>query len=300
MDADRTEVKSGHPYSSAAYARALSFLGPALSVPAWGNFVIKRDIPGASVHDASGPYPRMHFPPGADLAGGLEQLRQHELVSVVLIPDPFGGPEPAEFEESFPICRPFKTHHYVDYAVGYSPTKHHRDEIRRGLRRCLIERVNLRDHLEEWTHLYGNLIARHEITGTANFPSSYFDAISAMPAFVAFAAYVGGEVAAMSLWFEHDGVATSHLAAANALGYSNGANYAMNDAAITHFSSGALIDLGGGAGIADDPADGLFRFKQGFANSSKTAFLCGAILDPERYSSLSRGRDQSFFPAYRS
>jgi lipid II:glycine glycyltransferase (peptidoglycan interpeptide bridge formation enzyme) len=120
-----------------------------------------------------------------------------------------------------------------------------------------------------------------------------------MDGIVTLAAYVDEAIAGMTIWFEHSGVAVSHLTAANSLGNANGANYALNGAMIEHFAGAETIDLGGGAGNVDDPSDGLFQFKRGFANAETVAFLCGAVLDQSRYLQLRGGKVTTFFPAYR-
>lgn len=288
-----------HPYATDAYADALSFVGPAVSTPEWSGFVLARPIDGGGV-DALGPYPRTPLPPTTDLAAGLERLRGGGLVSVVLVPDPLLTPDNGRLAAAFEVCRPFKTHLLVDRARAFAPSKHHRDEIRRGIRRCVVETVSLARELETWRALYNRLVARHEIVGVANFPDHYFEVLAGMKSITAFAAHVGGEIAAMSLWVEHAGVAISHLAAANELGYANSANYALYATAIEHFADAAVIDLGGGAGHDDNPEDGLFQFKRGFANAEAVAMICGAILDREEYGRLSAGRTTTFFPAYRA
>jgi hypothetical protein len=294
-------MTSRHPYGEATYAAAIADGQgwTARDLPEWGTAMLVRPISGVD-RDAQGPYPRTPIPSDADLAAGLARLRAAGLVSVVLVPDPLATPPPERLAAAFELCRPFKTHLLVDRAKGYAPTKHHRDRIRRGLRRCRVEAVSLTDRMAAWRSLYGELVRRHGIAGVAAFPDPYFPTLAASPAFVILAAFVDGEIAGMTIWFEHDGVAVSHLTAANALGYANGANYALNDAAIAHFAGAGMIDLGGGAGFADDREDGLFQFKQGFANAETTAHLCGAVLEPATYARLCAGRPQtSFFPAYR-
>ena len=107
-------------------------------------------------------------------------------------------------------------------------------------------------------------------------------------------------VAAMTVWFAHQGVVYNHLTASDATGYANGANFALYDAAISHFSGDGVVNLGGGAGFADDPENGLAVFKRGFSNAETQALLCGAVLDPARYAQLSVGKSPlGFFPAYR-
>jgi len=291
-----------HPYGTLAYARALADgQGWATAdLPEWGTSLLLRPI-AAGGRDATGPYPRTPLAPDAELAAGRERLRDLGLVAAVLVPDPLASPDPARLAAAFEIVRPFKTHLLIDRAKGYQPSKHHRDDIRRAHRRCRVELKPLEAHLDAWRDLYGGLARRHGIDGLAAFPDPYFPMLARTPAFVAFVAYVGEAVAGMTLWFEHAGVAVSHLAAANDLGYANGANYALNDAAIAHFGGAGIVDLGGGAGLADDPADGLAQFKRGFANAEVVAQLCGAVLDEDRYAALCAGRSAtSYFPAYRA
>jgi hypothetical protein len=219
----------------------------------------------------------------------------------VLVPDPLASPEARRLAAVFDLCRPFKTHHLIDRQAGpYAPSKHHRMEIRRAQRRCRVEHVRLAQHLPAWIQLYDGLVARHAIGGVAAFSEGYFAALSREPRMTVLAAYVGDEIGAMTIWFEHAGVAYNHLGAANALGYANGANYALYDAAIAHFGQAAALNLGGGAGARDDPSDGLSAFKRGFANAQVCAMLCGAVLDQACYAALAQGfLPTGYFPAYR-
>jgi hypothetical protein len=286
-----------HPYASALYVGALGHIGRPIDVPEWSTPVLARDVPGGG-KDAIGPYPMTTMAADADLEGGLARLAGAGLVSLVLVADPLSGPRPEQLAAVFPLCRPFKTHYLIEGAA--TPSKHHRDRIRRGLRRCRIETVALADHLDGWAGLYAGLVERRTIGGAADFTPAYFQALAREPRLVAFAAYVGGDLAGMTLWFAHAGVVYNHLTASNAIGYANGANFALYDAAIAHFAGSGVINLGGGAGFRDNPDDGLAAFKRGFANGETRAHLCGAVLDPARYADLSAGRPSTgFFPAYR-
>ncbi len=288
-----------HPYATPLYAEALGHMGRPIPMPEWSSFVLGRDIPGEDARDATGVYPLAVMAADADLHAGLDRLTREGCVSLVLVADPLSGPGPDRLAAAFPLCRPFKTHYLVDGPC--EPIKHHRDRIRRGLRRCRIETVRLADQLERWTNLYAGLVERRGIAGGADFTTTYFQVLAQEPRLTAFAAFVGDELAAMTLWFDHAGVIYNHLTASNAAGYANGANFALYAAAIDHFRASGVINLGGGAGFRDDPDDGLAAFKRGFANAESKAHLCGAVLDPTRYAALSGGRPASgFFPAYRA
>jgi hypothetical protein len=288
-----------HPLASAAYAEGLAGREAVIAIPEWGSHLIRRPI-ASGRDDAIGIYPLQVFGRGADMAGGLARLAGQGLVSAVMVPDPLLCPA-GDMARTFEVCRPFKTHYLIDSARGaFAPSKHHRDRIRRGQRRCEILQVGLSDHLQDWTALYAGLIDRHAISGAATFSPGYFAMLAATPAVAAFAAFVDGTCAGMTLWFEAEGVVYNHLTAANALGYANGANFVLYDAAIRHFEGRGVMNLGGGAGFSD-AEDGLVAFKRGFANSEVRAHLCGAVLDPEAYAALSDGRSaDAFFPAYRA
>ncbi|HZZ90103.1 MAG TPA: GNAT family N-acetyltransferase [Caulobacteraceae bacterium] len=289
-----------HLYASSLYAEALAHVGEPVRVDAWDSFVIARSLPFGEGLDATGAYPMAVFSPNADLQGGLESLACTGLVSLVLVPDPFASPSPQQLAGAFALCRPFKTHYLVETANGVSFTKHHRDRVRRGARRCRIERVTLADHLAGWGELYAGLADRRAIRGVADFPPAYFARLAQASELVALAAFVDDHLAAMTLWFEHGGVVYNHLTASDAVGYANGANFALYGAAIDVFAGAAMMNLGGGAGFDDDPDDGLAAFKRGFANAETRALICGAILDPRRYAALTAGRPATnFFPAYR-
>jgi hypothetical protein len=130
-------------------------------------------------------------------------------VSVVLVSDPLRGPAVETLERHFPVCRPFKTHYVIDRRAGLpTPSKHHRDKIRRGERRATARLVSLRDPVwrGHWGCLYAGLIAHRGITGLQVFSAASFDALARLPEnqVLAFAAESpAGEVLAMQLWIRH-------------------------------------------------------------------------------------------------
>lgn len=291
-----------HPYAGLPYAGSLPHIGQPVWVPPWGTAMLLRPVPGGGL-DAAAPYPVGVLAEGADLPAGLEVLRRAGAISVVLVADPFGPAGAAMLQAGFSLVRPFKTHWSVERGAGaFAPNAHHRQRIRIAARRCHIRRAALREHLDDWCRLYAALCARHGLTGLHAFPRQAFAALAEVEGVQAFLAESGeGEVVAMHLWVDDGRVAYSHLAASSAAGYAAKAPFGLYAAAIEHFREREAIDLGGGAGLADAEADGLARFKQGFANARRTAHLCGQVLDPAAYARLSASRVPSaYFPAYRT
>jgi hypothetical protein len=289
-----------HPYATTAYAGSLGHVGRPMSVPAWGGQVLVRSVAGESAEDAIGPYPLMLIDPAAALAEGMEQLHSAGMVSVVGVLDDQLRPPLERLAETFDFVRPFKTHYLYDRSLGpLAYGKHHRYEVRRAHARVDVRPISLGEHAQAWRGLYTQLEARHGVGGVHAFPAEHHETLNVLPGLRAFAAFVDERMVSAHLFVAHDGYAVSHLAASAPEGYETGAAYAVNDLAIADLVDCEVINFGGGAGFADNPADGLVRFKAGFSNRTAPSYLCGKVLDPKTYASLSDGYGDRFFPAYR-
>jgi hypothetical protein len=75
-------------------------------------------------------------------------------------------------------------------------------------------------------------------------------------------------------------------------------------ASIEHFAGRlSWLNLGGGRGVRVAETDGLACFKQGWSTGSRTAYLCGAVLDGDVYRGLVQAKHRTpsiYFPAYRA
>ena len=293
-------------YSSRRYAQSLGDFGEPRLLPRSRGWLLIRTIPGSGERDAMGCYPLFACASWQELEADLLDL-VNEVVSVVLVPDPLGDYSPPMLQRIFrDVCAPFKEHFIVDLEVPRETavSKHHRYYARRALREVEVEVSEAPlEFLEEWTDLYANLVSRHGFGGIRAFSRQAFAEQLASPGIVMFRARHRGETVAAHLWFTHGLVATSHLAASSPEGYELSASYALHWAAIGFFAGRVRwLNLGGAAGVRDDPADGLRRFKKGWATGSRTAYLCGRILDREKYRRLtasSGGAADGYFPAYR-
>jgi hypothetical protein len=286
-------------YASTAYVAAFGL--PILDIPEWQTAVLRRPISGSEWFDALGCYPLCSITQRADLGAGLKRLRDADLVSLALVANPLHAPDPQVLAGGFTVCRPFKIHYLIDRAepaTRLSAT--HRRWVRKALQECEIARLSLLDSLGEWERLYRGTIERHAITGVQKFSSAYFAALAKMPEIEAIGAKVAGEIVAMALWVRDSEIVYYHLGASEARGYETQAMYGIFSVALEYFADARWIHLGGAAGVTGDGNDGLARFKRGFANRQLDAYFCGACLDPERYSLLSKNLGTtSFFPAYR-
>jgi hypothetical protein len=205
------------------------------------------------------------------------------------------------------VVIPYKQHHVTDLErpVADLLGRHHRRSVQKALRRVEVSTCPAPfAMLDEWCILYGQLSARHGITGLRAFSRVAFERQFGVPGMVGFRASVDGETVGLHLWYVRDQVAYGHLGATSARGYEYMASYALYWHAIEYFGERVRwLDLGGVPGLSDgESAEGLRRFKAGWATDARPTFLCGRVLQSSAYARLTRDRvvgKTTYFPAYR-
>lgn len=290
-----------HPYATAAFARGLPHVGEPVAVPEWDAHVLARPIAETAQRDAAGTYPVTVIAPDADVAGGLARLRDAGLVSLVMVIEDHLRPSLEALGAALDFVTPFKSHHVYDRSLGaIAYAGQHRTKLKRALKKVEVREIRLTDHLADWQALYGHLTGRHGLAGLHAFPAVHHETLAALPGVRTFGAFLQGRLVSAHVFVTHRGHALSHLTASSPEGYAVGAAYAVNDLAISAMADCELVNFGGGAGMGDDPDDGLVQFKRGFANATRPSYLAGAVLDPPAYGALSEGVETGFFPAYRA
>jgi hypothetical protein len=292
-------------YLHPGYARSLAEFGRPRMLPHCGGWVLERAIDGHSDRDAVGCYPLFCCGNWENLVSDLEDLGR-DLVSVTLVADPFGAYDPGLLRRCFDVVVPFKEHYAVDCSqpMGVSISRNHQYQTRRALKEVHVEKcADPSAFLEEWIALYRTLIRRHALKGIHAFSRQVFAAQLALPGLTVWRAVHEGCTVGALLVYEQAGIAYAHLAASSETGYRLGAAYALFWCAIEH-SLGKVrwFSLGARAGLADGATTGLDFFKKGWATGTRTTYLCGRILNPERYAALVQSRGISatkYFPAYR-
>jgi hypothetical protein len=106
------------------------------------------------------------------------------------------------------------------------------------------------------------------------------------------------------LYFVQGSVAHAHLLGCNPTGYQHGALYAILWRAIETFTGSVRwLNIMGLPGRRDSGSEGIRQFKRGWTREHRTAWLCGRILDPDRYGAIvaaTRTSTATYFPKYRS
>jgi len=304
-------------YLHPTYLASLTAWGEPVFLPEAQGWLLRRPLPCAEAElgisesadshcDLSGPYPflrclnPLHLP--TDLA-----LNSGAATALVIVTDPLGPELPQNFWPTlFPdCCRLFKAHWGVDFALPLQISSHHRYYARKALRSLEIERVSEPlSVLKSWNTLYAHLVQRHQIQGLRRFSEQAFAQQLQVPGIVVFVATYQSEIVAMHLWYWESelGLAYSHLAACSAVGYLHSAPYALYLAAIEWFQAqgAAELDLGGEVStLGAQSQSGLGFFKRGWANRERPVWLCGKILNAERYAQLAGEKTGVYFPIYR-
>lgn len=295
-------------YRLTEYAYSLAEFGSPLWLPSSQGHVLLRRIPGVNDVDAAGCYPLFACRRTSALGRDLRRLQDTGAVSLTLVTDPLSDFDHQELPQVFrAVARPYKAHYLVDLKGDPERlgTSHHRRNARRSARRATFAVCeNPADHLAAWTRLYDHLIARHHITGLARFSREAFAQQLALPGVLLVRAVdEQAQNLGMQIWFSDGHKAWHHLSGYSPAGYrSGGVSYGLMAFALSELKARGVTvaDLGAGAGLNADSADGLSRFKQGWSTRTADAWLCGAVLDPVRYEELCGAVETEFFPAYRA
>ena len=292
-------------YRHPAYARSLSHLGEPLRLPRCGGWVLRRAIGRTAQQDAVGPYPLFTCDNWLLLGQDVRELR--ELVSLTVVADPLAPVGRDDLRKAFCTVRGFKEHFVVelDRPSAAFVTRHHRRNVRAALSAVEIECCAVPEaHLKEWLRLYRYLVGTRGVKGAAAFPEDSLAIQLRVPGIEAFRAAASGQTVGMALWYRQENAGYYHLSACDEQGYRLRASHALMAAALEHFRGQVgWLDLGGAAGSRAAPDDGLVRFKRGWATGTRTAYLCGEVLEPAAYRSLvhqtgTAGAD--YFPKYRA
>lgn len=294
-------------YLNGGYANAFAEFGRALRLDRSQGWLLAREIKGTPYIDAMACYPFFTCVDWHPLHLDLEALKT-SYVSVTMVTDPFGSFAESDLHAAFPdLLSKFKQHYAIDLsepAESYV-CSHHQRYARKALRQVGVEWYDRPGHLlDEWVEIYGNIVRRYRLHGILSFSKISFSRMLQVPGTIVFRAVSGRQTVSMQLWYEQGDVVYYHLGASNAAGYACKAAFALFWSAIDFFTKRGFkwIGLGGGAGLHDSGQNGLSRFKRGWANSHRTTFLCGRILNPELYHRIQEergGQATPYFPAYR-
>ena len=292
-------------YLHPSYAFSFDDRATPRELPGCRAWILERGIPGSHLRDAAGCYPLFCCGDWTRLPQDLAGLAT-QLVSFTLVTDPFGRFNLSDLQRTFDLVRPYKQHYVRDLANDsrvVAPRRHRRNTAH-AARALTLSRVDEPGAFaDEWVSLYRQLVERHGLIGLPAFSRRSLEGQLTVPGLRMFSATADGRVVGLHLWYVQDDVAYGHLGATSALGYELMASYALYAFAVDQLRAEVRwLALGGVAGDADnDEADGLSRFKRGWATGTRQVYLCGKVLQPDAYRRLAgeAPADVEYFPAYR-
>ena len=301
------DAPSGLGYADPRFAYSYATFGSPVELPHSRATVLLVEDPRTGRTDVLAPYPLLSCEAPERIVDDLSQLRDCGAITFTAVLDPLRAvPSP---DRRLDVLRPFKTHllTFPEEIAGHSvepvPSRHHRREVTRARKEVTVTIEQGHDaDVDDWMRLWYGLVARAGLSGMAAAGRATFMAQFALDGALVMWARVGAETVAAQLVLITSGVAHVHLAVSSAQGRKARAMYAL-DATLLELlaGSGRAVHWGGVAGPAD-ARDGLWSYKSGWANSSREAFLIGAVLDEDAYASLG-GRlpvePTDWFPAHR-
>ena len=293
-------------YLHPGYAESLAESGKPHLLPRCGGNLLLREIPNTDCMDAMGCYPLFCCHDWTQLREDLEELRGR-IVSVALVTDPLGNYDEPLLHHCFDRVVKFKEHFIADLGLPLEQftSASHRKSGRKTLQKISVEICpNPLAHLDEWVWLYGQLIERHGIQGMRCFSREAFAKQLSVPGLVMFRATEGKEPLSLDLWYVQGDVAQAHLVGTSPRGYDLQVSYGLKLFILKHFTGKVRwANLGAVPGLSTDANNALAGFKRGGSSETRTAYLCGTILNPTAYQELvraSRSENAEFFPAYRA
>lgn len=291
-------------YSSREYAASLSEFGDPQKLSHCGGWILARDIPNSPHKDAMGCYPLFSCKDWSRINLDIKALND-ELVSLVLVTDPFGDFNPQKLANIFDLCFFFKDHYVTDLSlpIEKSIRKRSRKYALKALRMLTVEHcLQPEPYLDEWLDLYGHLRNRHKISGINTFSEESFRLLMKTPGVELFVARKNQEIVGIDIWLISGEYGYAHLSAISPRGYEMRASYALYYFAIQHYSDHLhWLDHGGASGIHKTD-DGLTMFKRGWASGTKPVYCCGKVLNRKKYDEICAKKqipETVYFPAYR-
>ncbi len=294
-------------YIHPLYANSLREFGEPRELPHCGGWILERPIPGTPYKDAMGCYPLFTCRDWSRFHEDLEEIGTTDLVSLVLVTDPFADVDQAYLERCLQIVKPFKKHLVVDLSqnIEHFVNKHHRYHARKSLRDIKVEICDQPvRYADEWIKLYDNLIKKHNISGIRAFSKESLYAQLQTPGVVLVLGRLAGQVEGGHIIVTHDNVAYSHLAASSDAGYKHCVSYAIYWETLNFLAEHGIefLDLGAAAGVDENTQDGLTWFKAGWSNAVRIVYFCGQVFDDQVYETICRQKhinNTDYFPSYR-
>ncbi len=164
-------------YQSSQYAFSMAEFGRPRRLNRSEGWILEREIPGSTLRDAMGCYPLFSCRNWEELPADLREL-ESDLISLVLVTDPFGAYDAAFLERCFNCgAVPFKHHHVVELgrSVEQIVSPDHRRKARKAFGQLTVEWIeDPAKFLDEWVALYGGSLSESMISVGSGLPLLHF------------------------------------------------------------------------------------------------------------------------------
>ncbi len=209
-------------------------------MPTIGGWIIVSKVSELAVFDARGCYPLFCCHNWSNLYKDIEGISK-DLVSVVLVTDPFGEFDPLGLEPCFPdLFIPYKEHYIVDLGLPIEKyiSNHTARNLKKAQTKIQVEHCPYPlEFSEQWIRLYSDLIKRHNIKGISAFSKTSLLKQLQVPGLEMFLAIHKKNIVGIMLMYIQKEIAYYHLATYNETGYELRASYALMRYILSLFSN---------------------------------------------------------------
>jgi hypothetical protein len=292
-------------YAHPDFAKVYADVGEPVALVASGGTLLRRKIAGTSRSDLTGCYPFFCCADWSALGDDLATIAT-DAVSVVLVTDPFVDRRAEQLGRAFGFARPFKTHYVADLSeplASFVPSERMR-EARSAARQLEVEVASSgAAWAGDWLALWDRSRHARNPSGENRLSRQAVERLFGVPGVTVIRAIDRGRTVGMHVEVQQGEIVHGHFATYDPDYYRLGVSTLLTVFELEHFASQARFYNHGGVPGAQDGPTGLSRFKRDFANTTRTAYLCGSVLDPaayDRLTSRAAGSEAAFFPAYRA
>lgn len=293
-------------YLSPAFGQSYAAFGTPLHLPGCGLQLLERPL-GAGQFDYIGSYPYAMCADWGALADDMPRLARPGAVSLTFVADPFQSDAVRAATRDWDLCRHFKTHYVTDLHTDW---RRNRPRTMRRITRRALESHRIETIADpvpmaaQFWDLYQTTVKRHGVSGMQALSLQVIEQQVTIPGALVIAARDDAGLAGAILSFCHGETASLHLIFLCPRAHAQKTSYALIYATLAALEARGLryANLGGPAGNDDAGDDSLARFKKGWTTETRSALICGRILDPQLYRALSGDADPTngYFPAYRA
>ena len=257
--------------------------------------------------DLSGGYPMAFFNNLPCIEQDFRPLVKQGFISMTFVTNQINNLTVNKLSQKVDLFKPFKKHYLATLEKPWE------NVVRRTMKKNALRAFKLfdvspvdslynSDYAETLWRLHQKSLAGKHIS--IDYPIN-FNVLKEqlnMPGIKLFKGEYNNKIHGIACYIEVADKVYGHVIGSTQFGLNNHLNYGLYAVALKYYhKQKAFIDFGGNAGLVNDSSCGLSKFKSGWSSHVANTYICGKILNSNKYQQLigERFKNSKYFPAYR-